>query len=622
MARRTTLLGIDLRSAPMALFGACTLLISAPSRGATPNLEQVVITATRTPQTIDATLASTTVFDRAQIEASQARSVEDLLRGVEGLSIANNGGAGKLTSFFVRGAEADHLLVLLDGVKLGSATAGTTALENLPLEQIERIEFVRGPRSSLYGSEAIGGVLQLFTKRGTGPIAPSLSVGGGSLGTRQLDAGIGGSGERAWFSLRGGYVHTDGYNSCRGSSTLFAGCFTEEPDKDGYENKSATLRGGYRFGTGAEIDGTWQRGTGDVSFDGSFQNQSHLSQVVAGAHLKLPLGGLWTVNANLGRSRDDADNFLNGAYDSTFNTQRDTASLQSDVAVAPNHLLTLGADFQNDDVTSTTSYVVSTRDNRGVFAQYLGKLGALRIEASTRHDNNEQFGNSNTGSVAFGYTFSNALQLTAQYGSAFKAPTFNELYFPFFGNPNLKPERSRSAELSARGRVTVLSWRMAVYDTHIRDLVGFDSSFSPANVDRTRITGIEAGLDAPLADWTIGAASGWIKPENETPGSNFGKTLPRRAKSSVKLNVDRQFGRYLLAATFISEGERFDNPSNSRRLGSYTTVDLRGEFRLSDAVRLQARVANLFNRQYETVLFYPQAVRAAYLTVRYTGSRK
>jgi vitamin B12 transporter len=250
------------------------------------DLEDVVVTATRTSQPAGETLAAVTVLTRADIESRQARSVEDLLLGVEGLSIGNSGGPGKLTSFFVRGTDADHLLVLVDGIKVGSATAGTVALQNLPIEQIERVEFVRGPRSSLYGSEAMGGVLQLFTRRGGGPLAPEFSVSGGSYGTRQGAMSLRGGGDHAWFNVQGSAQAIDGFDACRGSSTEFAGCFTEEPDDDAYRYGSVAVRGGYRLhdgaDPGAEIEGSFWRADGKVDYDGSFANRSDITQQVAG----------------------------------------------------------------------------------------------------------------------------------------------------------------------------------------------------------------------------------------------------------------------------------------------------------------------------------------------------
>lgn len=585
------------------------------------DLEDVVVTATRTSQGVAETLAAVTVVTRSQIESRQARSLEDLLLGMEGLSIGNSGGPGRVTSFFVRGTDADHLLVLVDGIRVGSATAGTVALQNLPLEQIERIEFVRGPRSSLYGSEAIGGVLQVFTRRGGGPLTPEFSISGGSYGTLQGSASLQGGGERAWFSLQASAQSIDGFDACRGSSTEFAGCFTEEPDDDAYQYGSYAVRGGYRFSPGTELDGSFWRSDSKVDYDGDFANHSEITQQVAGVTLTQPLrsGGKVTVRA--GRAWDLSDDFLDTAFMSTFDTQRDSASVQVDIPVATAHLLTLGVDYQGDAVSGTTDYEVTSRNDVGLFAQYVGTIGPWRVEASARADDNEQFGRHFTGGLGFGYQVSGSWGLVAQYGTAFRAPTFNELYYPYFGNPMLEPEQSQSVELAAKGQArgqgSALHWRVSLFGTEIDDLIGFDASFAPANIDAARIVGAEAGITITRSDWTVDTGITILDPKNRSAGANQGKQLPRRPEFTGRVDVERRFGRFTLGGRVASEGSRYDDSANMRLVPGFTVVDLRAEYRLASTWRVQARLSNLFDTRYETVAFYNQPGRAGYLTLRY-----
>lgn len=583
-------------------------------------LADVVVTATRTSQPADAALASMTVFTRSQIEASQARSIEDLLLGTEGLSIANSGGPGRLTSFFVRGTDSDHLLVLVDGIKVGSATNGAVALQNLPLEQVERIEFVRGPRSSLYGSEAVGGVLQLFTRRGGGPLSANFSLSGGSYGTLQGEASLQGGGDHAWFSLQGSAQSVDGFNACTGSSTLFAGCFTEEPDDDASKYNSVAVRGGYQFGSGSQpgtsIEGSYWRTYSKIDYDGSITNHSNITQQVAGITLTQPLqsGGKITVRA--GRAWDITDDFLDADFIGDFETQRDTASAQFDISIANQQLLTLGIDYQDDNVSGSTPYDISSRADTGLFAQYTGTLGSWRLEASARGDDNQQFGQHFTGSAAVGYQVSPSWGLVAQYGTAFRAPTFNELYYPFFGNPTLEPEESRSAELAARGQAGGVHWRVSLFDTHIDDLIGFDANYAPANIDKARILGVETGATLAVRDWTVEAGLTFLDPESSA-GFTDGNQLPRRPEFTGRVDVQRRIQKWTLGARLASQGPSFDDSANSRRVPGFTLLGLRAEYRLGDVWRIQARVENVFDRQYETVAFYNQPGRAAYLTLRY-----
>jgi len=583
-------------------------------------LAEVVVTANRTPQLLDTTLAATTVITRAQIETLQARSVEDLLQGVDGLTIGNSGGPGKLTSFFVRGTDADHLLVLIDGIKMGSATAGTAALQNLPVEMIERIEFVRGPRSSLYGSEAIGGVLQIFTRRGGSGLQPEVMVSGGSFDTQQVVVGLTGGDEQAWFSMQGSAQSTAGFDACRGSSSLFAGCFTEEPDRDGYSYRSLAVRAGWRPGAATELTANLLRAPSRVQFDGSFANRSRLLQQIAGIGLTHQFSAGSQLSLQLGRAWDQSDDFLDASFQGDFNTRRDSISAQWDLQLTAGQAVTLGADYQNDNVTGTTDFDVKSRADTGLFAQYVGDHGRWRTELSLRGDDNQQFGSHGTGSAALGYAWSDALQFVLQYGSAFKAPSFNELYYPFFGNPLLDPERSRSVEIAAKGRVSAARWRVSLFDTSISDLIGFDSSFMPANIDEARIRGVEASALVPWGQWRFDTGVTLQDAVDRAAGSNRGKQLARRPQLAGHVDVERRIHGLAIGARLVAEGARFDDAANTRRLAGFGTLDLRAEYAISRDWRVQTRVANLFDKRYESVAFYNQAGRAVYMTIRYAGA--
>jgi vitamin B12 transporter len=610
-----------MRNLPVCLCGilaACPVSVSAVSA-----LDEVMVTANRLPESPYTALAATTVFTRADIELRQARSLEDLLAGVDGIVIGNSGGPGKLTSIFVRGAEADQLLVLVDGVRVGSATAGSVAVQNLPIEVIERVEFVRGPRSSLYGADAISGVLQVFTRRGGGGWQPDFSISGGSFDTRQARAHVGGGSERAWLQLEGSWQDTNGIDACRGSSTLFAGCFTEQPDRDGYRYRSASLRAGGQLAAGTQVEANLLRATSRVHYDGSFADNSRVLQQVAGLALTQELGGAGRVALRLGSARDGSRDYLQDTFTGRFSTRRDSAGLQWDVSPAAGQTIAIGADFLRDRVGGTTAYKVDARDNTGLYAQYVADVDRWRIEASLRGDDNEQFGRHGTGSAALGYGLSESLQVLAQFGTGFKTPTFNDLYYPddpFFGpasNPDLKPERSRSLELALRGRVDAASWRVSLYHTRIRDLIGYDSAFLPANIDAARIRGVEASGTLPWREWHLEAGVTLQDAENRSGGANHGRQLPRRPRVAAHVDVQRSFGRVSLGARWVREGYRYDNAAGTQRLDGFGTLDLRAEARVADQWQLQLRAANVLDHHYETVAWYNQPGRAVYLTLRY-----
>lgn len=598
---------------------ALLLLGSHPCFADEPDPIVVIVTATRTAQTADETLSSVTVITRKEIERQQAQSMQDLLRGMPGVSIANNGGLGKTTSIFLRGTESDHLLVLVDGVKVGSATLGTTAFQDIPVEQIEHIEIVRGPRSSLYGSEAIGGVIQIFTRKGGGALEPFFTIGGGSYRTYNTSAGVSGGGERSWFNLSASGVDAEGFNACNGKpSPGGVGCFTTEPDKDSYRSWSGSLRAGYRLDNGFEMDVHALRTTSDTEFDGNLVNESESFQQVIGGTLRFSPVDMWHITLTAGRGRDESDNFKDGAFKSRFDTERDTVSFQNDIAIATDHLLTVGADDQDDRVDGTTAYAVSSRNNTGLFTQYQGIFGAHDVQLSLRRDANEQFGNRNTGGTAWGYALNETLRLTASYGTAFKAPTFNELYFPGFGNPSLRPEESHSFELGLSGRIAWGHWSLNAYETRIDELIAFDAStFAPANIDQARIQGLEASLGMRLAGWDLHTSLTLLDPENRSGGTNDGKVLPRRARRSLRLDADHTFGNYRFGAALLAEGMRYDDLANTRGLSGYATLDLRAEYTLAKDWRVQGRIENLLDKDYESAAFFNQPGRSLYLTLRY-----
>jgi len=578
------------------------------------------ITANRTAQSNVDSLASVTVIDRAEIERLQAQSVPDALRGVPGLNFSNNGGLGKASSAFLRGTESDHLLVLIDGIRVGSATLGTTSFQDIPIDQVERIEVVRGPRSSLYGADAIGGVIQIFTKKGGGALTPRMSASGGSHGTQDYSAGLSGGGEQGWFNIGGSHLETQGFNSCDVRSlALGAGCYVNEPDRDGYRNTGASLRAGYKLSDTLDIEGHYLRAEGNNEYDGSVfaGNSTDFVQDVAGARVSWQALPVWRMSLSGGRSRDLSDNFFNGAFNSTFDTERRSASWQNDFALSAEHRLTLGADWLDDRVDGTTAYPVDSRDNAAGFGQYQGRFGEHDITLAARRDHNQQFGGHSTGSLAWGYRFSPTLRVMASWGSAFKAPTFNELYFPFFGNPNLKPEESDSLELGISGEHAAVAWSLNAYQTYIDQLIGFDASFNPVNVDKARIRGLEAVASTQLAGWDLAGNLSALEPENTGHDANRGNQLPRRAKLMGRLDADRAMGAWRLGASVYGEGRRYDDLANTHPLGAYMTLDLRAAYAVHRDWTLEGKLANLLDKDYQTARLFNQDGRNVMFTVRY-----
>jgi vitamin B12 transporter len=582
--------------------------------------DEVIITASRTAESLDETLASVTIIDRAQIEALQPRSVDEILQAAEGVSFARNGGIGQITAMYMRGGESDHVLWLIDGVRIGSVSAGLPALQDLPVDLIERIEIVRGPRSSLYGADAMGGVVQIFTRR-SAATTPSFRIGGGSNGSRQASAGIRFGDELLWWDLQAAHLQTDGTNACLGAPfPPGGGCFTFEPDRDPYESTSVNLRAGYRFGT-HEIEGFVQRAEADVAFDGSFYNRSDLVNQVAGAKWSSQWSNTWRSQWQVGQSRDESRSTrigLDGA--GIFDTRRDSVSWQNEWDTRAGRWIA-GVDWLRDQISGTTAYDRDTRENRSVYASYSTEWGGTRVGLSARHDDDQQFGSTLTGSVALGRAVG-PLQVYASAGTAFKAPTFNDLYFPGFSNPDLDPERAKTVEVGVKARPDWGSWSVSAYRSDIKDLVAFDFvTFTPQNLAAAALTGVEGRVRWRRGAWQFDQSASWLEARDRSAGTSIQRELPRRPSWQARSALSWQTGSVDWSASVLFTGRRYDDLANTVALGSYALLDLAASWRASAAWDVQFKVANAFDRQYASVNWYSSLGREVLVNVRYRASR-
>ncbi|MFN3580508.1 MAG: TonB-dependent vitamin B12 receptor [Pseudomonas sp.] len=578
------------------------------------SLNDQMVTATRTALSASEGIASVSVIERADIERLQASSVAELLRRVPGINLSNNGGHGKNEALGIRGTNSNHVLVLIDGIRQGSATTGDVALQNLPVEQIERIEVVRGPRSSLYGSEAIGGVIQIFTRRGQQQGArPWAAATAGSRNYHAGSAGVSGGLGNAWYNLGLSSMGTRGIDARPGAPS-------PEPDNDGYREWSANLNLGYRFDNGLELDGHVIEVRSHNDYDSGFKANADNLLRTHGLRARFAPTDPWLVTLQAGRSEDKVDTFNGNVFNTRIDTRRDSFSWQNDLRIKPGQVLTLGYDLLQDSVNGTTSFAEDSRNNHGVYAQYLAQLGRHELQLSARHDDNEQHGTYNTGSVGYGYAISDSLRASASFGTAFKAPTFNQLYHPTFGNPDINEETSQGLELGLDGEHLWGSWAVAVYRNKIDDLIAYfnqGNGLRAQNIDKAVITGIELSIASQVLNWDLSSNLTLQDPANKSSRAGQGDLLPRRAEQIFNLDLDRRFGRLAVGGSLHVEGRRWDTAANSTELSGYNTVELRSEYQLSDSWRVQARISNLFDTDYETAATYQQQGRAGYLTLRY-----
>lgn len=591
---------------------------------------ELSITANRRAQATNQALSATTIITKQDIKNYQATRLEDVLRRVPGISVKNDGGAGKLTSIFMRGTNSGHVLVLIDGIKVGSATAGSTAFEHLPINQVERIEIVRGPRSSLYGAEAIGGVIHIITQKGSDKVKPEFTLGFGSNNTQNISAGLSGGNTANWFRLNVAKEKTDGINTQNSYTDFpppnFAPTQVKESDKDGYDRNSVSLNVGHNFKNGSAAELSILDAKGNTEFDGGFQNESDFHQRAISGRVSTNLGKRTKLRASIGSSLDDLDSLKNGALASTFTTKRNTASVLADIAINNNNSVTLGTDWQNDKVSGTTAYSINSRDNKAAFVGYQGLVANYNLEASIRVDDNEQFGNHTTGGVAVGHNFNNDMRVTVGYATAFKAPTFNDLYYPssdfYHGNPKLSPETSATFEVGLTKKTSKMNWGVRAFNTNIDDLISYYSDpktfvGTVKNTDKVTIKGLELELGTTLANWQLNTNLTLLDPKNDS-GINKGKQLIYRPKQTASLDLGRQVGKFNLGATLHAQGKRFTDAGNTDSLAGYATLDLRANYQLAKNWTMGAKIGNVLDKDYQTNKGYNQDGVNGLLTISYS----
>ena len=606
---------------PPRAAAALALSLSASLAPAADPEDAVVVTATRAPERVSRVVSDVSVITREEIEQAGVSSLAEILQAQPGVEITRNGGLGTTSSVFLRGTNSDHVLVLVDGLRVGSATLGTTAFENIPPSQIERIEIVRGPMSSLYGSDAIGGVIQIFTRSAPGPVQPRASAGYGTYHTQQYTAGIGGGTGDTTFNVNAGYLSSRSFSAIEDpTSSSF------NPDRDGYRNTSATVRLAHRFAPDHELGGTLFWSDGRTHFDGfprNFDHRTDQTLMAYGVYSRNRFLPAWQSQLRIGQGIDDLTS-VSGPQPSEFKTVQDQVTWQNDLTTPLGDVL-LAAEYLGQRVSGTTSFPVDSRTIASVLGGYTGRSGAHTLQANLRLDDNSQFGAETTGAVGYAYGFAPGWRVSASYGTAFKAPTFNELFFPpafgcpAFGNPNLRPESSRNLEAGVRYERGGQAAGVIGYRNRIRDLIVAAAipnnpfCVRAENVDEAEITGVTLTYGLVLGEWTVRASADFQDPEDKVTG----RELPRRAKEHGAVSVARSLGAWTAGVEVVASGPRFDDTANTRRLDGYALVNLFGEYRLAEGWSLFARVNNLLDEDYQLVRGFATPGFNVFAGVRY-----
>lgn len=595
-----------------ALACACASVCAVHAQS-TLQLKEVVITATRTETRTDELVSDVVVVTRAQIEQSTARTLPEILARSAGLQISSNGGLGKSSNIYIRGTEARHTILLIDGVRFGSATTGTPTWENIPLGMIERIEVLKGPASALYGSDGAGGVVQIFTRNGTQGFFPTAALTLGSNAYSQLSAGFSGGTSEVSYAL-GAQRTRDGGFSATNSKVPF-GSFN--PDDDGFKQDAFNASLSYKFAPGWAADAKLMHANGLSQFDdgpGNADTRGSLGTSLVAVGLEGKITKIWKSRLSYAQSQDKSTQLASSSaftvVPSNFDTKQTQLSWKNDIDT-PLGIAVFGLEQIKQDIDSTTKYTVNTRTINSVFGGINGAFGAHSWQANLRSDRNSQFGSNTTGFVGYGFAFTPQWRANFSHGTSFVAPSFNQLYFPNFGNVNLQPEKGRSTEMGLAYSHAGHSVKLTRFDNKIRGFI--TSNTLAANIPQAKIEGWTLGYDGQVGPWALRASYDDLDPRNELTG----KFLPRRNRTQANAGLDYTAATWKLGGQLISAGSRFDNTTNTVELGGYTTLDLNAEYAVSKDWAVQGKINNLTNRDYQTIMGYNQPGRGAFITLRY-----
>jgi len=576
------------------------------------NLDEVVVTASRTPQARQNVVGDVTVIDREEIERMGAGSLTDVLRLQPGVQIITNGGAGTASSVFLRGTSTEQIVVLVDGLRMNSATLGSTSFENIPLAQIEKVEILRGPASSLYGADAIGGVIQIFTRKNLSekPLI-NAAVGLGSYNTKTAELGITGGINALKYGVNVSSLDTDSFSARRIRRD-------KDSDDDSYRNLSTSAFAELELAKGHTWGLQFFQSKGHNEFDGSnYENFGDQTLQSYAFTSKNQFTDFWHSTFKLGMGVDDSDSYAkpnttksSSSYNpkgiSKYRTEQKQISWQNDFKL-PLGTLTLAYDRLEQDVSSISNVKTKFKKERNddsFLASYLLDHGNHTIQASIREDHNTQFGNYTTGGAGYGYRITPQWRVTANYGKAFRAPTFNQLYFPNFGDPTLVPEKSDNVEAGIKYTGGKFNAGMTVFQNNIRSLIANAGpatagctldGFCPINVGKVEIQGVTTEASLNVTDSLLLSGNFTVQSPRD---DDTDQLLVRRGNRYGTINLLHTSGDWQWGAEVNGASTRYNDASNKKPMSGYMLVNMTANYKLSPEWKLEARANNLLDKNY------------------------
>lgn len=593
-------------------FFAVFLLFSfAFARPSAAQDDAVVVTATRVPKRFNELVNDVSIVTRDELGRAGQASLATVLQGIPGVEVTQAGGVGGAAQVFLRGTNAGHTLFLIDGMRVGSASTGLTAIEHIPLDQIDRIEVLRGPASSLYGSDAIGGVIQIFTRSGRGNPGANAFAGYGTHNTVQLGGGYGFEQDGNRFSIQAGATSTDGITAVRNPASK-----SFNPDADGYRNLNVTTQFSRQLDAGNELGVRAFRSEGEKHFDATpraFDHRLTESLTALSAYSKNQITEHWRSNLMVGTSTDDLTSIQSLTTQDVFKTHQNQVTWQNDFPTSLG-LFIASLEYLGEHVGGSTAFPVRARSVNSLLTGYQNSFGAHQIQASLRHDDNTQFGSYDTWQFGYGYRFTPSLRAWANLGTAYKAPTFNQLYFPGFGNAGLRPEQSRGVEAGLQFTSSTVRYGAVYYRNKITDLiVNAGVPLAPFNINKADIQGVTLSAAGEIKSATITGSLDFQDPKDAVSH----KLLPRRAKSHASLAASLPAFGGRITGEVIASTARYDDTANLQRMGGYGVVNLAYEILAGKQWKLFARMNNIGDKRYELVRDFNVPGRTLFVGARF-----
>ncbi|MGB2816729.1 MAG: TonB-dependent receptor [Burkholderiaceae bacterium] len=605
-------------------------LPNAQAQSAEARLPMAVVTPSRMAQSLDDALPATTVITRAEIERWQLTDLAGALARETGMQFAQSGGPGSAASLFLRGANSSQVLVLVDGVPLNAAVGGAATLGGIALDTVDRVEISRGNLSSLYGSAAIGGVVQVFT-RGAGKPGASVLLEGGQghnvNGAASASTDLGGLRIGASAGTRRSHQV-----SAIDAARVVPGPFAPgaNPDIDGNENSSGSIGASYRTQGGtlfaANAWGSTNRTDFDSTSDGPDATHQERSTIRAwNARVRTPLAANWESQLQLGEMQDYSTNTSSAPFsfnNGEFESRNRQASWTNEVAVAELVKAQLGVEYLQQRGASTAfdpnfgSVLTGfSRDVTSVWGGLNGSTERQLVQLNVRQDHYSDVGSATTGLISYGYKLTPQWRTIVQVSNAFRAPSFSDLYYPFFGNPKLEPEKSRSGELGLHYVAGTATMRAALYRTDTRDLIVYDPVSQRAeNIDSARSTGFEVGAAGRAGHWEWTGNVSVVRAIDTATDERLLRRAPYVLNAGLAYDADRW--RAGVQLSYVGPRDDLDiNTFQRTELAAYTLARLVGTWRISSNIALRARVENLTDEKYETVSGYNVQPRTAFIGV-------